>query len=126
MRSISRNQTASFFSSLPFLIATILSVILSQSALALITGGEGNEQELKVAGWPEGAAEIANNKARIAWWEGPPFGGGQYHIEYRGDAKALNVILAKFAELKSNNKEIVINKLLGPIGRRYSLSYKEH
>ena len=109
MRSISRNQTSSFFSSLPLLIATILSVILSQSALALITGGEGNEQELKVAGWPEGAAEIANNKARIAWWEGPPFGGGQYHIEYRGDAKALNVILAKFAELKSNNKEIVIH-----------------
>ena len=61
----------------------------SREAFALITGGEGNTP-LADPGWPRGAAAIFNVGARVAWWEGPPFGGGQWHAECRGDAQAFN------------------------------------
>src|SRR5688572_14975358 len=51
-----------------------------QSVFGLIRGGEGNSP-VADPGWPAGAAAIFNSSARIAWWEGPPFGGGQWHAE---------------------------------------------
>ncbi|HEY3393973.1 MAG TPA: carboxypeptidase-like regulatory domain-containing protein, partial [Lacipirellulaceae bacterium] len=71
-----------------------------------ITGGEGNEPVADL-GWPAGAAVIFNNPTRIAWWEGPPFGGGQWHAEYRGDAAAFNEVLAAFAKLDVKIKRLV-------------------
>ena len=58
---------------------------------------------------PHGAAAIFNHPGRIAWWEGPPFGGGQWHAECRGDAKALNAVLADFARLDVKTKRIVVH-----------------
>jgi hypothetical protein len=52
----------------------------SREAFALIEGGEGNTP-IADPGWPKFAAAIFNTKSRIAWWEGPPFGGGQWHAE---------------------------------------------
>src|SRR5258707_12429991 len=62
--------------------------IASPSAFALITGGEGNAP-LNDPGWPKGAITLFNVTARIAWWEGPPFGGGQWHPQCPGESQAL-------------------------------------
>src|SRR5271165_6085372 len=90
-----------------FLLGAAITLFSSPSSFALITGGEGNTP-IADPGWPKGAATIFNTKSRIAWWEGPPFGGGQWHSECRGDAKALTEILAQIAKLDVKNKRIVL------------------
>jgi hypothetical protein len=60
-----------------------------------------------------GAEVIFNTPARVAWWEGPPFGGGQWHAECRGDAKALSAVLANFAKLKVKSKQVVVHDGVG-------------
>ena len=75
------------------LVALLLAILAPARASALISGGEGNDA-LADPGWPKGAAAIFNDPGRVAWWEGPPFGGGQWHAECRGDAKALAAVLA--------------------------------
>lgn len=94
------------------LLATALSAVPFQSAFALIMGGVGNDP-IRDPGWPKGAAEIFNVQARIAYWEGPPFGGGQWHAECRGDAKALSAVLADFAKLDVKNKRVVLHDGVG-------------
>jgi hypothetical protein len=81
-------------------------------AMALIIGGEGNSP-VADPGWPKGAAAIFNTPARIARWEGPPFGGGQWHAECRGDAKAFNTVLAAFAKLDVKHKKVVVHDGVG-------------
>jgi hypothetical protein len=93
-------------------IALVVFIIPSSGALALITGGEGNEP-VADPGWPAGAAAIFNNPTRIAWWEGPPFGGGQWHAEYRGDVAAFNEVLAAFAKLDVKIKRLVAHDGVG-------------
>ena len=70
------------------LLMTILAVVAPREAFALITGRGGKQAGARSRLAP-GAAAIFNHPGRIAWWEGPPFGGGQWHAECRGDAKAL-------------------------------------
>src|SRR5262249_16721659 len=94
-----------------FLAAAIVAVTSSE-AFALITGGEGN-RPVADPGWPEGAAAIFNVTSRIAWWEGPPLGGGQWHAECRGDAKALTAVLADFAKLDVKSKRLVLHDGVG-------------
>jgi hypothetical protein len=94
------------------LLATLALAIPSQEAFGLIMGGEGNKA-LRDPGWPKGAAVIFNRVSRIAYWEGPPFGGGQWHAECRGDATALNGVLADFAELDVKSKRIVVHDGIG-------------
>jgi hypothetical protein len=93
-------------------IALAFFIVPSPVALALITGGEGNEP-VADPGWPAGAAAIFNNPTRIAWWEGPPFGGGQWHAEYRGDAAFFNEVLAAFAKLDVKIKRLVVHDGVG-------------
>lgn len=76
-------------------------------ANALITGGTG-KQAVSDPGWPQGAAHLFNSDARIAWWEGPPFGGGQYTAECRGDTKVFNAVLLKFAKLNVKEKQLIV------------------
>ncbi|MBI2825128.1 MAG: carboxypeptidase regulatory-like domain-containing protein [Planctomycetia bacterium] len=83
-----------------------------QTALGLITGGEGNNA-VADPGWPNGAAAIFNHPGRVAYWEGPPFGGGQWHAECRGDAKALNAVLDDFAKLDVKAKRVVVHDGVG-------------
>jgi hypothetical protein len=89
------------------LLITILASVAPPEAFALITGGEGNKP-ITDPGWPTGAAAIFNHTGRIAWWEGPPFGGGQWHAECRGDAKAINAVLADFARMDAKVKRVVV------------------
>lgn len=94
------------------LLLAILAVPAPREALALITGGTGNTP-LQDPGWPTGAAAIFNHAGRIAWWEGPPFGGGQWHSECRGDAEALSAVLAEFARLDVMVKTVVVHDGVG-------------
>ncbi|MHB8862959.1 MAG: carboxypeptidase regulatory-like domain-containing protein [Pirellulaceae bacterium] len=81
-------------------------------AHAVITGGEGSNP-LADPGWPEGAAVIFNHPSRVAWWEGPPFGGGQWHAECRGDAETLTRILKAFADLQVKTKRVIVRDGIG-------------
>jgi hypothetical protein len=74
----------------------------------LILGGEGNEP-INDPGWPAGAAAVFNCTSRVAYWEGPPFGGGQWHAECRGDAKALSAVLADFAKIALKSKRVIVH-----------------
>jgi hypothetical protein len=84
----------------------------SAEVFALIEGGEGNNP-IADPGWPTGAATIFNVTSRIAWWVGPPFGGGQWHAECQGDAQALSAVLADFARLDVKSKQIVLHDGVG-------------
>jgi hypothetical protein len=95
-------------STLLSLTVVVLALALPGPAFALITGGTGNKP-LGDPGWPEGAAAIFNHPGRVAWWEGPPFGGGEWHSECRGDAKALTAVLANFAAMPTKNKRVVVH-----------------
>src|ERR1700759_218083 len=90
------------------LLAAALVAVPSQEALALIRGDAGNKF-VHDPGWPKGGAVLFNKEARIAWWEGPPFGGGQWHAECRGDAKALNAFLADFAKIDVKTKRVIVH-----------------
>jgi hypothetical protein len=94
------------------LLYTAFAAALPPEAFAMITGGEGN-RPLQDPGWPAGAAAIFNVAERIAWWEGPPFGGGQWHAECRGNAKALNTVLADFAKLDVKTRRLIVHDGIG-------------
>jgi hypothetical protein len=85
---------------------------LCSPAFALITGAVGN-QPISDPGFPKGALDLFNLSSRIAYWEGPPFGGGQYHGEYSGDTKEFNAVLADFAKLNVKTKKLVIHDGVG-------------
>ncbi len=93
-------------------VSLAVAAIIVPRAFALILGGEGN-MPINDPGWPKGAAVIFNTPSRIAYWEGPPFGGGQWHAECRGDAKALNKVLADFTKLNVKSKRIVLHDGVG-------------
>jgi hypothetical protein len=69
-------------------------------ASALITSGSGN-RPVTDPGWPDGALAVANLRSRVGWWEGPPFGGGQWQFLYRGDDKAFSEALTDFAVMRA-------------------------
>jgi Carboxypeptidase regulatory-like domain len=101
---------AARLSAISFVLA--ISGIPVQSAFALIEGGEGNEP-VHDPGWPAGAAAVFNQPTRIAWWEGPPFGGGQWHGEFRGSAKELNAALEGFAKIGADTKRLTLHDGIG-------------
>lgn len=45
---------------------------------------------------------------RIAWWEGPPCGGGQHHFEYSGRTADLHRAIDLFAHVASKRKQVVV------------------
>src|SRR4051794_32627885 len=90
------------------LIITILGIVAPREAFALIRGDVGI-QPVSDPGWPAGAAALFNHAGRVAWWEGPPFGGGQWHAECRGDAAALNAVLAGLARVDAKPRRVVLH-----------------
>ena len=90
----------------------LASIAACPSAYALIHGGEGNKP-LNLPGLPQGAAAIFNHQARIAWWEGPGLGDGEWHAECRGDAQVFNEVLQLFSKLAVENKRIVVHDGVG-------------
>ena len=77
-------------------------------ALALIQVGRGNVQ-VQDAGWPLGALDVANLKSRVGWWEGPPFGGGEWQFLYRGTTEEFVQALTNFAAIRAPALELVIH-----------------
>ncbi len=89
------------------LALTGLVLLAPLSASALITTGSGN-RPVHDYGWPEGALAVANLESRVGWWEGPPFGGGEWHFLYQGDTKAFEEALAAFAAIRAPALDLVI------------------
>ena len=89
-------------------LALLLLTLAAHRATALIMTGKGNTP-VRDAGWPQGALEVANLKTRVGWWEGPPFGGGQWQFLYRGDAAALNEALKAFAAIRAPKLDLCIH-----------------
>lgn len=77
-------------------------------AEALILTGRGN-QPVHDRGWPAGAEDVANLASRIGWWEGPPFGGGEWHFEYRGGTAEFQQTMDAFAKIKSAVLDLFIH-----------------
>ncbi|MGD9632002.1 MAG: collagen binding domain-containing protein [Pirellulales bacterium] len=93
-------------------LIVILIHAAAQSASALIRGGAGKEP-LHDPGWPTGAAAVFNHPGRVAWWKGPPFGGGQWHAECRGDSQTFNQVLADLAKIDAKVKRVVLHDGVG-------------
>ena len=94
------------------LVAFVVTVLIPATASALILGGTGNDP-LGDPGWPVGAAAVFNVRSRVAYWEGPPFGGGQWHAECRGNTDAFNEALEKFARIEAKRKQLVVHDGVG-------------
>ena len=84
---------------LKFLVIGFVVLLLPLKATALITGVHGNRPVEKM-GWPVGCEKVANLPGRLGYWEGPPFGGGEYHFLYRCKNTAeFNEALKVFATI---------------------------
>ena len=85
-----------------YLTTLLLLFTFTSPAFALITGGK--DEPMEVRGLPSGSLPLANLNTRIAWWEGPPFGGGQYHFEYSGRTADLQEAIDLFTHVDSKRK----------------------
>ena len=93
-------------------LALLASLLGPGTAHALIRGDVGNTP-IPDPGWAKGGAALMNTTHRIAWWEGPPFGGGNWHAECRGDAKALSEALAGLARIEGGPRRVRLHDGVG-------------
>jgi len=92
-----------------FLLILVCAASLNlPTASALISIALGNDP-VRDAGWPEGTLAVANLKCRVAWWEGPPYGGGERHFLYRGNTDTFIQALAAFADIRSPVIELAVH-----------------
>lgn len=91
----------------------LVGLVLTASVHALITGATGNKPIEDRQGWPAGCVDVANLETRLGWWEGPPFGGGEYHFEYRGDVNSFQRAVDLLAKVESNERLLVVHD--GPV-----------
>jgi hypothetical protein len=82
-------------------------LLIAMQAKALILSGTGSPTYTN--GWPEGAAAVSNLKSCVGWWEGPPFGGGEWHMQFRGDTEAFMQVLTNFAAIRAPTLDLVIH-----------------
>jgi hypothetical protein len=84
-----------------FVLLALMGLCLFPStASALIMVANGNEPVAN-QGWPTGSEEVANLPSRLGYMEGPPYGGGLYHFEYRcKDTADFNNALQKFGAIR--------------------------
>jgi hypothetical protein len=80
--------------------------LLILQAKALIVSGTG---PANLSGCPDGSAAVASLQSSIGWWEGPPFGGGEWHILFRGDTEAFTQALTNFAAIRAPAVDLVIH-----------------
>jgi hypothetical protein len=90
-------------------VAGLLLVISLASPLLADIGGSTSDEAISNKNWPDGAEAVFNFKGRVAFWVGPPLGGGHWHAECRGDAKQLSDVLAAFERIKTKNKRVVVH-----------------
>lgn len=89
------------------LLVTVFPLCLPTVSLGLIMISPGNSPVSNM-GWPAFAEKAANVESRLGYWEGPPFGGGEYHFECAGDTAALNRALELFAGTRAPRLEVVV------------------
>lgn len=96
-------------SKLSFLIIFYIVFLCPNLGMALITGEHGNHP-VQNRGWPAGSVELANLESRLGYWEGPPFGGGEYHFLYRCENTAeFNEALKTFAAINAKKLELIVH-----------------
>lgn len=95
-----------------WVLALSLILLIPRPSLAMIEGGEGNKP-LRDPGWPDGAAAVFNWQTRVAWWVDPPFGGGRWHAECKGNAEVLNKVLIAFAKIDAPVKRLIVHDGIG-------------
>lgn len=100
---------------IPVLVAATV-ILASAAATALIISSPGNTP-VHDMGWPGGILALANLEERLEYWEGPPFGGGEYHFGYRADStEDLNRALEMFAAVQAPVRELVVHETQRPQG----------
>ncbi len=109
-RLFSWHRTSRMLVSISLMAAMLIA--LSGIGLAMIRGDKGNKP-IHDPGWPQGAAEIFNCADRIAWWEGPPLGGGQWHAEFQGNDSTLNEVLVQFARIDAPVRRLIVHDGVG-------------
>jgi hypothetical protein len=83
-----------------------LGLLMLVSAKALIISGTG---PANLTGCPAGGAALADLKSAVGWWEGPPFGGGEWHIQFRGDTPAFQQALTNFAAIRATELDLIVH-----------------
>jgi hypothetical protein len=105
---------------LGILVVLSLLCLCPTASFGLILFGEGNDP-IADPGWPLGAVEVANLPTRVAYWEGPPFGGGQYQFLYRcRTTEEFNQALNTFASIRAPKLELVLHD-----GPRFGYLYEQ-
>jgi hypothetical protein len=75
------------------------------AALALSFESFGNAPLGKQPGWAEGVLDVVNLPSRVySFWGGA----GNLNFYYRGDARALNEAIRKFAAVKASERRLVL------------------
>ncbi len=90
------------------LVSLTLLALTAAPAWALIESSTGN-QPVSDPGWPAGAQAVANLKSRVGWWEGPAFGGGEWHFSYRGDNAMFLQALSNFTVIQFPKLEVILH-----------------
>jgi len=91
-----------------FLLTLLVVPLFAVQAQGLILTGTGNKP-VNDPGWPEGAVNVANLLSRICWWEGPPFGGGEWHFEFVGDTTTFQHSLDVFSGIKAPTMDLFVH-----------------
>ena len=98
----------------------LLMVLFPVVVMSLITGERGN-RPITNKGWPVGSLKLANLDSRLGYWEGPPFGGGEYNFIYRcKDANEFNEALKIFNDINAPFLELYVHN-----GPEYSFWLKD-
>ncbi|MGA2500068.1 MAG: carboxypeptidase-like regulatory domain-containing protein [Tepidisphaeraceae bacterium] len=90
-----------------WLVGLVFVLVVAASAQALITGG--GTEPARDRNWRAGAVDVANLKTRLAWWEGPPFGGGEYQFLYRGNSEQCQQAIELLAKIRAPEVELYVH-----------------
>ncbi|NIS50909.1 MAG: hypothetical protein GWN67_26850 [Phycisphaerae bacterium] len=86
-----------------------LALVPPTPCVARITVMSG-DQPVHNSAWPEGSAEVANQPNRVRYWEGPPFGGGEHHFEFRcKNTDQFNQALKALSAIEADRVELVVH-----------------
>lgn len=94
-----------------WLVAVLALCLTGSRVMALIRVGTGAPPVQP--GWPEGAAACAALPSVVQWYEGPPYGGGNWVLLNRGGTAALQEAVDLFGRIRARVKEIELRS--GPL-----------
>lgn len=91
------------------LLAGCLMLLLLGASEAGAMISIGGSDPMRDMGWPDGTLPMANLPTRFAYWEGPPFGGGDYHFQYAcKNSEQFNEALLVFGGIQVPRLELVV------------------